>query len=297
MSILARSELVDPQLFDAARRLHLSARRVAPQGRFADQRSRDRGMGLEFEDHRPYTPGDDLRAVDWHLERRLGRLFVRLYEQQEDLPLYLLPDVSRSQFLEDPPRGRAGLRATVLLAAASLFQHDTVGVFPFAEDLSILARPASGRNRAVTLASRLAALEAGGATDIPKAIARLSALRLRRGLVVLVSDLFDPQGIEAVTKAFGRLRHRLLVVQLTRPVDADPGLAGDLRLVDCESGAMEDVSITPAVQERYRQAYGAFETHITDFCRERGIGRIRLDCDQDVVPQLTRVFHAGGFQA
>lgn len=297
MAILARSELVDPELFDAARRLHLSARRVAPRGRFADQRSRDRGMGLEFEDHRPYSPGDDLRAVDWHLERRLGRLFVRLYEQQEDLPLYLMPDISRSQFLENPPRGRAGLRATVLLAAASLFQHDTVGVFPFGSDLSILSRPAAGRNRAVTLASRLAALEEGGSTDIPQAIARLSAMNLRRGLVVLVSDLFDPQGIEAVTKALGRLRHKLLIVQLTRPVDANPGLAGDLRLVDCESGAVEDVSITPAVQERYTRAYGAFETHIAEFCRERGIGRIRLNCDENVVPQLTKVFQAGGFEA
>lgn len=297
MSILARSELVDPELFEAARRLHVSARRVAPRGRFADQRSRDRGMGLEFEDHRPYAPGDDLRAVDWHLERRLGRLFVRLFEQQEDLPMYLMPDVSKSQFLEDPPRGRAGLRATVLLAAAALFQHDTVGVFPFAEDLTTLARPASGRNRAVILATRLAALEAGGATDIPRAVKRLGALRLRRGLVVLVSDLFDPRGIEAVTEALKSLRHRLLIVQLTRPVDADPGLAGDLRLVDCETGVEEDVSITPAVQQRYRETYDAFGNHIAQFCRERGIGRIRLDCDQDVVSQLTQVFESGGFEA
>ena len=91
-----------PSYLKQRRRLHVSARRVAPRGRFADQRSRDRGMGLEFEDHRPYAPGDDLRAVDWHLERRLGRLFVRLFEQQEDLPMYLMPDVSKSQFLEEP---------------------------------------------------------------------------------------------------------------------------------------------------------------------------------------------------
>ena len=287
MPALARTDLVDPALFEAARRLHLDVQRVAPRGRFADHRSRDRGTGIEFEDHRPYTVGDDLRAVDWNLERRSGRLFVRLFEQQEDVPLYLLPDVSGSAFLETPPRALAGLRTTVLLAAAALFQHDTVGVFPFAEDLQLLARPAAGRNLAVTLADRLAALEPGGRTDLPRALERLASMRLRSGIVAVVSDFFDPAGIEAVTRALGRLRHRLLLIQLTRGSDAEPGLAGDLRLVDCESGFAEDVSITPAVRARYREAYAAWEGSLAAFCKRRGVPRIQVDCDGDAVAQVS----------
>lgn len=297
MNSVPRSRLVDPALLEAARRLQLSVQRVAPRGRFADRRSRDRGTGIEFEDHRPYTPGDDLRAVDWHLQRRLGRLFVRVFEQQEDLPLYFLVDRSRSAFLENPSRAEAGYRATVLMAAASLFQHDSVGLFAYDDDLDVVARPAAGRDRVVALADRLAALEPGGGTNLARALHRFGAMRLRPGTVVLVGDFFDPEGIEPVIEALGRVRHRLLLVQLTRPSDAEPTLAGDLRLVDCETGREQDVSITPAVREAYRAEYQAFEERLASFCRSRGVGRLRLDCDADVVDQVLRAFQGAGVTA
>ena len=95
-------ELFDSKFLDSLKNLRLIARRVPAGGRFAEQRSSDLGHGLEFRDFRPYAPGDDLRAVDWNIYRRLGRVFIRLFEELEDLPLYLMPDISGSAFLEDP---------------------------------------------------------------------------------------------------------------------------------------------------------------------------------------------------
>ena len=172
MSPLTQSDLLDASLLEEVAQLRLVARRVPSGGRFADQPSRDRGAGIEFEDHRPYAPGDDLRSVDWALERRLGRVFVRLFEQQEDLPLYLLVDTSRSGYLEDPPRivpamaralaiepalvaldepfaaldveGRVALRRSVreLLARAPgprlLITHDPAEAFLLADRIHIL---------------------------------------------------------------------------------------------------------------------------------------------------------------
>ena len=139
---LRTEELFDTEFLEAAQRLRLVARRVAPRGRFADQRSRARGSGLEFQDYRPYTAGDDMRAIDWTIYRRLGRVFLRLFEEHEDLPLYLVPDVSQSAWQEPGrPRVKGGLRAALALAAVSLGQHDSVGVFPFSDDLSVLQRP------------------------------------------------------------------------------------------------------------------------------------------------------------
>ena len=97
------------------------ARRVPRDGRFAEQRSRDLGHGTDFCDFRPYSPGDDFRSIDWNIYQRLGRVFLRPYEELEDLPLYLIPDVSRSMFLESPPRARAGLRTTLALASITRF--------------------------------------------------------------------------------------------------------------------------------------------------------------------------------
>ena len=101
---ITESELFDPAFLEAVGRLRLVAHRVARGGRPAEQRSKDMGAGIEFRDFRPYSPGDDFRAIDWNIYRRLGRVFLRLFEELEDLPVYLAPDVSQSLFLESPPR-------------------------------------------------------------------------------------------------------------------------------------------------------------------------------------------------
>ena len=290
-------DLYDAAFLESLTRLRIIATRVQGGGRHAEQRSRDLGSGFDFRDYRPYTPGDDLRAIDWNLYRRLGRVFVRLYEELEDLPLYLLPDLSRSAFLEQPPRARAGLRASLALGAISLNQHDSVGVFPFSDQLEVLVRPSAGKRRVLTLADRLAGVEPGGETDFAASLARFGALGLREGLVAIVSDFFDPRGIEAVTAALGRLRHRLLLVQLVRASDRDPDITGDVRLVDCETGGAADVSISSATLERYRAAYDRFQEGLTSFARRRGAGLVRLDVEQEVVPQLAAVFETGSYVA
>jgi uncharacterized protein (DUF58 family) len=292
--------LFDADFLESVRHLRFVARRVDRRGRFAEQRSKDLGDGIEFRDFRPYAAGDDFRAIDWNIYRRLGKVFLRLFEQLEDLPLYLVPDVSASAFHAhegETPRALAGLRASLALAAISLNQHDSVGLLPFAEDLSVVQRPRAGKRTLIRFAQRLAALEPGGRTDLVASLRRLGALRLRRGVVAIVSDFFDPAGIDALTTALRRVRHRLVLVQLVRKTDRDPDLAGDLRLRDCETGAAENVSITRDVLDRYRAAYDRFDHGLTEFARRHGAGLVRLDCDEDVVPQLAELFTAGSLDA
>lgn len=262
---------------------------------------------MEFRDFRPYTPGDDLRAVDWNIYRRLGRVFLRQFEELEDLALYMLPDLSRSMFFEAPPRVLGALRTTLALAAVALGEHDTVGVFPFAETLDLSQRPTAGKHRVLPLAEQMQAAaqrasagEAGVRTDLAQSLDVLAQTRLREGLVVVVSDFFEPAGLEPVFDRLSRLRHRLLLVQLVRPIDRDPtqrpGFEGDLRLVDCETGAAEDVSVTPAALERYKVAYDAHSASLTAFAERRHAGFVRIDVDQPIVPQLAALFESGAFR-
>nr|MDJ0523250.1 vWA domain-containing protein [Planctomycetota bacterium] len=208
-------------------------------------------------------------------------------------PLYLLPDVSESAWMETPPRARAGLRASLALAAISLNQHDRVGIFPFADDVRIAVRPRAGKRRVLQFADELARLEPGGRTDFQRSLRTFGHLKLREGLVAIVSDFFDPQGIEAVVDALRHMRHKLVLVQLVRPSDADPDLQGDVRLLDCETGEGEDVSVTPAVKEGYRRAYAAFNEGLMKFASSRRVGLLRLDVEQPVVPQLAHLFEGG----
>jgi len=304
MVSISFEELFNPEFMESLHRLRLVAGRVPMGGRFAEQRSKAMGHGIEFRDFRPYTAGDDLRAVDWNIYRRLGRVFLRLFEEMEDLPVYLLPDISASGFVNEAPglplRAHVGLRATLALGAIAFGQHDSVGLFPVSDKLEVAMRPTAGADRVMSFAARLAGLQRGGGTDLATAIDKFGAMRQREGLVVLVSDFFDPAGIEAVTAALGCLRHRLLLVQLWRKSDAEPDpaqLSGDLRLVDSETGAPLDLFVDDEVLGRYKKAHADFETHLTDFAMRRHAGLLKLDVADDVVDQLATLFEGGRYQA
>ncbi len=291
------AELFDPDFLAALQPFSLHARRVARDGRPAEQTSRDRGFGLEFADFKSYVPGDDLRTIDWNIYRRLGRLFVRVFEEHRDLPVYLLVDRSSSMYLEEPPRIGAGLRAALALASIALGQHDSVGLFSFSGVLNIDARVAAGKHRLASFAERLAALDERDRTDLAGSLGELAGHRLRRGLLVVISDFFDPAGAEEIAQALALCRHRLLLVQLVRKSDADPtlhpDLHGDIRLLDCESGDAVDLTVTPATLARYRESYREFNERLAAFATDHDAGLVRIDVEEDVLDQLGALFETG----
>lgn len=293
---LALNEIVDDRFLAALERLRIVARRVAARGRPAEQRSMDRGGGVEFKDFRPYAPGDDLRRVDWNVYRRSGKVFLRLFEELEDLPLYVLPDVSASAWFEQPPRVKAGLRVALALSSIALSQHDRVSVIPISDDARWLVRGTSGKGRVLTIASRFTQIEPGGRTDLVRSLATFSAMPLRPGLACIISDFFDPSGIEAVLQAIARLRHRVLLVRLVRMSDQAPALAGDIRLIDCETNSATDVAITPTTLARYREEVERFDRALAAFAMARGAGLVEIDVEREVVPQLERLFDAGSLR-
>ena len=288
-------ELFDPDFLASVNRLKILARRVAPAGSPAEKRSKQRGAGMEFRDYRPYSAGDDIKSIDWNVYRRLGKVFLRLFEEQRDLPVYLAPDISRSMFLGADPRGHAGLRAAFAFAAIALQESDSVGVFPFADQLTMGLRPGTGSARLMRVAQTLTSIEPGGKTDFVRSMKRLQAIRMREGLLVIISDFFDPRGIDAVIEALKHLRHRLVLVQLWRQTDADPQLEGDLLLRDCETGEEQNVTATGTVLDAYRQAYAEFQDKLTEFAKRRHAGLVRLDVEADVVDQLATLFESGAY--
>ena len=144
-------------------------------------------------------------------------------------------------------------------------------------------------------ADQLAQLQPGGQTDIRTAVKRFNSFGLRLGLLVIVSDFFDPAGLEAVIAALKQVRHKLLLVQLCRRSDAEPEVRGDVRVIDCESREAEDISVTPALLKRYRRVYEQFQSTIAEFAKKRHAGLLRMDVDEEIVPQLAQIFEAGRY--
>ncbi len=300
-SAVTFDELFDPTFLTALSRWSLHAKRVAGGGRHGERLSRDLGSGIEFKDYRPYSAGDDLRAIDWNLYRRLGKVFVRLFEVEEDLPIYLLPDVSGSTFHSDsgPPSVVVALRSALALATVGLNHHDSAGLFAFSDRLQVIFKPKSGQAQIMTFARHLARLAEPGpnpGTRLGSTLERLASLNLRRGLLVIISDFFDPGGIEALREALRPIRHRLLFVQLVRRSDADPTIQGDVRLTDCESGEAADLTITPHILARYRAAYAKFNEDLAAVARHRRAHLLKIDVEGDLIAQLSQIFVDGGYR-
>lgn len=289
------SDLFPDDLLAALAHLRVEARRVPRGGRLAEHHARESGAGIEFRDHRAYAPGDDFRRVDWNLFRRFSRLFLRLADEVRDLPLHVFLDLSDSAWVEDPPRARAGRQAAGVLAAVSLNQLDPAGIFPFGAALGPVLPPLCGRSALPRVLSHLEDLKPLGRTDFAASCRELAALKLRPGLLAVVSDFFDPAGLEAATGALGALRHRLLLVRLGRRSDRDPSLAGDLRLRECESSATLDVTVTDAVRRRYLEAFTAFEENLRAFATRRNAGLLELDVERPVLAQFEPLFPDGVF--
>ena len=294
MARLTFDELFDSEFLSALEVFDLRIKRFIRQGRHGEQLSHDRGFGQEFKDFKAYVPGDDLRAVNWSIYQRLGRLFVHVFEEYQDLPVYLLVDLSKSMFLEDPPRIVAGLRTALALGAIAAGQHDIVSLFSFSDNLDMQTKPISSKGQLIVLARQMAELDELDRTNLSDVLDELSHQKLRRGLLVIVSDFFDPAGIEAIDDAIRKVRHKILLIQLTKEEDADPELnpeiAGDLRLVDCELDEALDVTIEPQVIREYKRIYSTFNDALIELADSLGSGLVQIDCEKDILDQLSLMF-------
>jgi uncharacterized protein (DUF58 family) len=188
------------------------------------------------------------------------------------------------------------------LAAIALDQHDRVGIFPFGEELTTAIRPTSGRGRLPILADALTrvaqtARDRKSGTDLTSAAAKFRGLGLRDGMLVVISDFFDPRGAEHILTELKRTRHRPLLVSMTRNGDREPTLRGDVRVRDCESGAVQDVSINDAVLAKYTAAYDAHFNALHTFVKQRQGGWLQIDAEQDTMEQLATLFEGGRFVA
>lgn len=289
-------DLFDPDFLGQLSHLSITARRIAGGGRYGEKLSKDMGTGVEFKDFRPYARGDDLRSIDWNIYRRLGRVFIRLFEEQQDMPLYLMPDLSESMFLEENLRAKAAFKASLALASISMNHHDSAGLFPFGDELQVVLKNKSGKANVMTFARHMSMLKPEKNTNLAQSIEKLSSMNLRPGLLVIVSDFFTPDGLKAIRKSLRSVRHKLLFIQITRTTDAEPDLTGELQLQDCESGEVADIAITPHVLKKYKAAYLHFNEELATMAKKNRAGLLQLDADEDVVAQLSVLFQSGNLQ-
>lgn len=275
--------------------LALVSRRVFAGRLKAERRTRKKGSGVEFADHRDYAPGDDIRSVDWNVYQRFGRLLVRLYEEEEDLSIYFLLDCSSSMGFGGKDKFDQARRLVAALAYVGLANLDRVTLLAVTDSVLERMPPTRGKGRIFTVFRFLRDLVAKGHTDLGDALKTFAAEHKRRGLAVLVSDLYDPAGFERGINVLRYEGFEPYVVHLRDDRDAAPPLGGDVLVYDCETGDEREVTITPAVLEKLGTAYQEYSSRIERFCKEKQVPYLAADAKTPFDQIVLRAFRQGGF--
>ena len=258
--------------------LRVATRRVH-SGRYAARtRSRRLGAGIDFADHRPYTPGDDLKYVDWTLYGRLEQLMIRLSEEETELPVHLLVDLSKSMDHGVGPdsadtKSLVARTSAAALAYVALSNLDQVTVWPFAGSLGPpLALPRK-RSSVIKVWDHLESLELPGGSDVLGAAQNWVSRPHQRGVVVLISDL----AMEGWDKALEMLvhdRNDVGLVHLQAPSELQLPLRGQrFDLEDAETGEVLR-GVTRAEIEALRAELPKAQAELERFCRRRGIAHV-----------------------
>ncbi len=243
---------LDPQVLAGIANLELTAKTVVDGFIAGHHRSPDFGFSQEFAEYRAYTPGDDLRYVDWNVYARADRLYLKRYRGETNTRLTILLDRSASMGFKGGYKGDAERRlrkidyARFLAASLAYLAHqqrDAVGLISFDDDVRDYVEPSSRHGQWLKVLYSLDRSEPGQRTDFARPFLHFQQFLQRRGIVLVVSDFYAPA--EEVVNTVAPLRHRgndVILMQVLDREEVEPRLAGSRVLVDMETGAELEVS-------------------------------------------------------
>jgi uncharacterized protein (DUF58 family) len=275
--------------------LSVVSRKVVTGRARGERRSLRKGVGVEFQDYRPYVAGDDLRYVDWNIYSRLDRLLLKLYVEEEDLCLHLLVDGSASMGFGQPSKLDYALQVAAALGYIGLTNLERVALAHFSDDLTHMLRPRRGRGQIFPLLEFLSAVEAKGPTNLNRCLARYALRSPVPGIAVVLSDLLDPGGYAAGLKSLLRCRFEVFLMHVVSEEELRPPLRGDLTLLDAEGGASREVSLDRTALERYQ---GRLQDHFEEverFCASHRIDYLRTSTVVPFQDLILRHLRRGGF--
>jgi uncharacterized protein (DUF58 family) len=276
--------LLSPELMHRLERLELVSRKIFTGRMKGERRSKRQGQSVEFADFRNYSPGDDLRFIDWNLYARLDKLFLKLFLEEEDLHFYVLIDTSASMDFGTPSKLQYAKQLAAALCFVGLVRADRVKVETLSP--SVLPSPVlRGRKSTWRLFDYLDQIEPSGETSLAAGIKSFCLRNSGKGIVVLISDLMDKQGYEPALRYLLAQQMDAYVIHTLSAEEMDPAVKGDLRLVDVEDGDVAEITVSLPLLKRYRQTLSAFVEGARQYCTQRGMNYV-LASNQVPVDQL-----------
>lgn len=267
-------------------RLPLRARRVVEGYTAGEHRSPFRGFSIEFSEHREYAPGDDLRYLDWKVFGRTDKYYLKRFEEETNLVCHLLLDMSQSMMYQSDAAPMSKLdyarRAAAALAYLVLHRQDSIGLVTFDNEIRALVRASGNPSRLKDILQVMETVPAERKTSIGPIFHDLAERLKRRGIVIVLSDLFD--NVDSIIAGLKHLRHRrheVILMHVLDPAEMDFPFDETTRFRGLEG--LPDAVVDPrAIRRGYLAEFGRYLLALQTGCREHEIDYVPLRTDRSL---------------
>jgi uncharacterized protein (DUF58 family) len=256
----------------------------------AERRTKKTGSGIEFADHRQYNAGDDLRYVDWKVYGRSERMLLKLYEEEEDLSIYVLLDCSESMAYGEPSKFDHARKLAAAMAYVGLANLDRVALLAVSTKVDKTLPSTRGKGRIFKIFDFLRSVRPKGETALADAARQFTTQQKRRGIAIIVTDLYDPEGFERGINAIRYRKYEPMVIHVVDPRESDPGARGDVTLVDVENGESREITLTDGMVKAYKEEHEKWRKEIDDFCKTRQVPYVAADITKPFEEQVLYLF-------
>lgn len=274
-------DLFDPEFLDRLRAIFLRLKKRKKLRKKGIQSTIATGFTREFKGFRHYTPRDDYRAIDWQLFARLDRLFIRLYEEIQELHVHIVVDTSASMSQPFSEKKRTAQKLVVALGYMGLVGHHRVSLYSAGESVSDPMAPLKGQSNLQRILDFAGSLKFEGKTNLTQAFQDFRPSRRRYGIIFVISDLYGRE-IDEATKSIKQASlwpGEVHFLQVCHPWEEDPDLDGEIALLDVETGEERKLWFTPRDRKRYQDCYRHFLEGIEKECQARHIDYQRWRTD------------------
>jgi len=275
----AKDDLLEPGFMTRLEQLEIISRKIFASKLKGERRSKRKGQSVEFADYRNYVVGDDLRFIDWNIYARLERLLLKLFQEEEDLNITVMIDVSRSMDFGTPSKAMYAKRVAAALAYIGLCNLDRVNVYAYSDRIVSELTGLRSRRMMQRIVRFLRETPIDGVSQLTPAAKRFATQHTQKGIVLVLSDFFDKGGFEEGLKYLVGRQLDIYVLQVLSPQEVDPELAGDLKLVDIEDEDTAEVTISRPLLNRYKANLQAYCQSLREYCARRGVSYLLTTTD------------------
>lgn len=291
---MASSKNKTEEILSRVRRIEISTRRIVDTMLSGQYHTRFKGQGMQFSDFREYYPGDDIRHIDWKVTARTQSAHIRKFEEERDLTVYLLVDMSGSREFGsgEKTKGEALAEVCALLAFAAVQNNDRVGLILFTDRVEKHIPPKKGRGHALRLVTEILHYKPQyQSTNIKVALEYYSEIMKHSGVVFLASDFYD-KDYEKALRRVGR-KHDLIALRMRDPREKMVPPIGKIEMQDAESDNVFWVDTASySFQKQFKAEEERFEQQLVSSFSAAEVDRLDLWTNEDYFSKVVSFFRA-----